>query len=175
MSLLKKSHLFIFSNFFDFKTIEEKGKDVQTDFFYIERKFYNCLSTSHNNGELKSKIVSSNKNTCIFYTGLEKEANNKIDSFLSKFKEKHSIELNNHLSEIFLNYYKIEFVSGTKTCLSTKDKGKSKRLLSILYTGKPIIDLLNLNQNDKYKKISTNFANEYTIYILVPIEYNSYK
>ena len=67
MSLLTKSHLFIFSNFFDFRSIEEKGKDVQTDFFYIEKKFYNCISTSHNNGELKQKIIS-NKKIPLFFT-----------------------------------------------------------------------------------------------------------
>ncbi|MDE6894502.1 MAG: hypothetical protein K2J02_03950, partial [Malacoplasma sp.] len=172
MSLLKKSHLFIFSNFFDFKSIEEKGKDLQTNFFYIEKKFYNCISTSHNNSELKKKIISSQNNTFIFYTGLEQNAKNRIDSFLLNFKNKNNIELTDHLNEIFQNSYEINFISGIKTNLLTKDKGKSKRLLSILFEGKPKV---NLKSNSSDKKISTHFANEYTIYIIVPIEYESYK
>ncbi|MDE5767671.1 MAG: hypothetical protein K2H56_03905 [Malacoplasma sp.] len=172
MSLLTKSHLFIFSNFFNFKSIEEKGRDVQTDFFYIEKRFYNCISTSHNNGDLKKKIISSQKNTFIFYTGLEQDAKNKINSFLLNFKNENNIELIDHLSEIFCNSYEINFFSGIKTNFPTKDKSKSKRLLSILFEGKPKVDLTsNLNDN----KISTNFTNEYTIYIVVPIEYESYK
>ena len=103
---------------------------------------------------------------------MEQEAKNKVDSFLFNFKNQNNIELINHLNEIFQNSYEINLISGIKTNLPTKDQGKSKRLLSILFEGKPKVDFKS-NLNDK--KISTNFTNEYTIYIVVPIKYESYK
>lgn len=175
MSLAHKSHIFIFTNFFDFKSIEGKRKNVKTNLFHIEKNFYDRLITSSTFFDLESKLFSSDtdNNTYIFYKGLEQKAEERIEEFLLNFKEKYKKDLKDHLRDIFCNSYNIDYLCGIKTYIPTKNDGKNKRILSVLYTGKPVLNLKE--KNAKSNIIQTEFSNDYKIYIVVPIEYDSWK
>lgn len=175
MSLVHKSHIFIFTNFFNFKSIKGKGNNVKTDLFYIEKNFYDRLISSLTFSDLESKLFASDtcNNTYIFYKSLEKKAEERIQNFLSSFENDNKKKLDDYLKDIFCNSYNICYMYGIKIYVPTKNDGKNKRILSVLYTGKPIP---NLKENNvKISKIQTEFSNDYKIYIVVPIEYDSWK
>lgn len=162
-----KCCLVTLTNFFDFKSWDKNWK---TTLWFIENKFYDELNGCQSFMDFESRVFG-NRNTCLFYNQLEKIAENKIVSFLKSNQLK--IE---KLFNILFQSFDIDTIKPRKVkiYIPTNDNKKEKRLLSLLYIAnkkemKSIVKSINLNINNSETYIA------YKIYVLIPIEYNSYK